>query len=77
MKNSKLKILGTKFTYFIIIICILLLIGEFVFHRHGETKIEDYLFFPAIFGFIAFLFIVFAGILLRYIAMRKEDYYDD
>ena len=77
MKNSELKIMGTKFTYFIIIICILLLIGEFVFHRHGETKIEDYLFFPAIFGFIAFLFIVFAGILLRYIAMRKEEYYDD
>mgnify|MGYP000340781510 CR=1 FL=1 len=77
MKNNELKIMGTRFTYLIIIICILLFIGEFVFHRHGETIIEDYLFFPAIFGFIAFIFIVFAGVLLRKIVMRKEDYYDD
>ena len=77
MQKNELKVLGSRFTYIILIIAVLLIIGEFVFHRHGETKIEDYLFFPAIFGFIAFIFIVFAGILLRYIAMRKEDYYDN
>ena len=74
--NHVLKKLGTRFTYLILIISFILLMSEFVFHRHGETKLEDFIFFPAIFGFIAFIFIVFAGILLRKIAMKKEDFYD-
>ena len=74
--NEILKKLGTRFSYFIIVLAIFLLIAEFVFHRHGETSIEDIIFFPAIFGFLAFIFIVFAGILLRMFVMKKEDYYD-
>ena len=75
--NQKLKLMGKVFIYFIIIISILLVISEFIFHRHGETKIDNFLLFPAFFGFIAFIFIVFAGVVLRWIVMRKEDYYDD
>jgi len=74
--NKILKKLGTRFSYFIIVLALLLLIAEFIFHRHGETNIEDIIFFPAIFGFLAFIFIVFAGILLRMFVMKKEDYYD-
>ena len=32
--------------------------------------------FPAIYGFLAFLFIVQVGKWLRLMIMRKEDYYD-
>ena len=33
--------------------------------------------FPAIFGFIAFIFIVEVGKILRRLIMRDESYYDD
>ena len=74
--NEILKKLGTRFSYLIIVLAIFLLIAEFIFLRHGETRIEDIIFFLAIFGFLAFIFIVFAGILLRVFVMKKEDYYD-
>jgi hypothetical protein len=32
-------------------------------------------FFPAIFGFVAFVFVVMFGSFLRRFIMRKEDYY--
>jgi len=35
------------------------------------------LFFPALYGFAAFIMIVIVGIGLRKIVMRGEDYYDD
>ena len=60
----------------IIAICLILLIMEFVNQRHGETKIEDFIFFPAIFGFLSFALIVLIGKKLRSFLMRKEDYYD-
>jgi len=60
----------------IISICLILLIMEFVSQRHGETKFEDFIFFPAIFGFISFAVIVVIGKKLRSFLMRKDDYYD-
>jgi len=34
-------------------------------------------FFPAIYGFLAFVFIVMMGKLLRQVIMRPENYYQD
>ena len=36
-----------------LLICIILLLLEFAGDRHGETEYEDFLFFPAFFGFIS------------------------
>ena len=33
-----------------LLICIILLLLEFAGDRHGETKYEDFIFFPAFFG---------------------------
>jgi hypothetical protein len=74
MKNKKIKL--ELINKIIIVICLILLIMEFVGHRHGETKIEDFPFFPAIFGFLSFALIVEVGKRLRTFLMRKEDYYD-
>jgi len=54
------------------IFCILELVG----HRHGETSIEDFIFFPAFFGFISCIVIFKLGVSLRAFLMKDEDYYD-
>ena len=62
--------LGSRFTRFLLVV-------EFLVHRHGETHLEESFMFPAIFGFIAFIFIVEVGKILRRLIMRDESYYDD
>lgn len=69
--------LGRRFTRFLVVIAIILLVVEFLVHRHGETHLEESFMFPAIFGFIAFIFIVEVGKILRRLIMRDESYYDD
>jgi hypothetical protein len=49
---------------------------ELVGHRYGETSIEDFLFFPAFFGFISCIVIFKLGVSLRSFLMKDEDYYD-
>ena len=54
-----------------------LVVLEFIVHRHGEIALEDLPLFPAVYAFFVCIFIVVGGIWLRKIAMRPEDYYDD
>ena len=76
LKPSDLQRLGATFFKLLIVVAIVLLVLEFVIHRHGVVGAEESFMFPAIFGFVAFLFIVQIGKWLRLIIMRKEDYYD-
>ena len=61
----------------VLFLCIIFLIFELIGHRHGETSIEDVLFFPAIFGFFSCLIIFVIAIILRSLLMKDEDYYDE
>ena len=54
-----------------------LVVLEFMIHRHGEIALEDLPLFPAIYAFLICIFIVVGGILLRKIAMKPEDYYGE
>ena len=54
-----------------------LVVLEFIIHRHGEIALEDLPLFPAVYAFLVCVLIVVGGIYLRKIAMRPEDYYDD
>ena len=65
-----------KINSIVLFICILLLLLEFAGHRHCEFKIEEFLFFPALFGYISCIVIFKVGVALRSIFMRDEDYYD-
>ena len=71
-----LRKMGEHFTRFLLGIAIILAILELFLHRHGEAPIEDSFMFPAIFGFLAFMFIVQVGKWLRLMIMRPEDYYE-
>ena len=76
-QKTALQWLGSRFTAILLAIAALLVVLEFIFHRHGEVAAEDFPLFPALFGFLAFLFIVQVGKWLRAMIMRDEDYYDD
>ncbi len=78
MKNldPNLKKMGNYASVAFVAIGLVLIVLELFIHRHGETEIEDLLFFPAFYGFVAFIIIVIVGIGLRKIVMREEDYYD-
>ena len=69
--NIRLMIIG------LIVVCIGLFLAEFTFKNdHPHFEIEKWKGFQALFGFVAFVVIVFLGMGLRLIIERDEDYYD-
>ena len=58
------------------VICAILLVMDFIVHRHTIFKWEELPGFYALFGFVAFVALVEGSKLLRKLVMRKEDYYD-
>ena len=66
----------TKIYRWLIAVCAFLVVAGFFVGGHGELAILHFPAFYGVFGFIAFVFIVFAGIGLRKLVMRDEDYYD-
>lgn len=57
-------------------LCVLLVIADFIVHRHIYTELERIPAFYALYGFIACVLLVFAAKALRTILMRSEDYYE-
>jgi Na+/melibiose symporter-like transporter len=58
------------------VICLLLLMLDFILHRHAALRWEGFTGFYALFGFIACVVLVLLAKQLRRVLMRKEDYYD-
>lgn len=65
-----------KLWYALLIVAGALTISEFMYEHHPHFEIEKIPEFFEIFGFVAFVFIVFVGRLLRTVIMRDEDYYE-
>ena len=66
----------SKIFYAVLAVCLLLLAADFFYDKHAEHPLEQYFGFSAFFGFVSYVFIVFAAKQLRKIVMRPEDYYD-
>lgn len=58
------------------LVCFLLVVLDFVVHRHTTHDWEHITGFYAIYGFLAYVVIVVGAQQLRRLVMRKEDYYD-
>ncbi len=58
-------------------ICFLLVIADFVIHRHTTMEWGKIPAFYALYGFIACVLLVVVAKLMRKIVMRKENYYDE
>ena len=65
-----------KIWYGVIAGAAILSISEFLYEYHPHFDIEKIPEFFELFGFFAFVFIVFAGAALRKLIMRNEDYYE-
>ena len=58
------------------VVCVVLVLLEFVIHRHVTHPIDRVPAAYAIFGFVAFWGLVVSATKLRRFLMRDEDYYD-
>ena len=58
------------------LVCFLLVVLDFVVHRHTTHDWDQLPGFYAIYGFLAYIVIVVGAQQLRRLVMRKEDYYD-
>ena len=58
------------------LVCFLLVVLDFVVHRHTTHEWDQLPGFYAIYGFLAYIVIVVGAQQLRRLVMRKEDYYD-
>ncbi len=58
------------------LICIVLLMLDFVLHRHVAHTWEAFTGFYALFGFVACVSLVLIAKQMRKVLKRKEDYYD-
>ncbi|VAW85361.1 hypothetical protein MNBD_GAMMA16-1647 [hydrothermal vent metagenome] len=57
--------------------CILLIVADFVIHRHISLEWEKIPAFYALYGFIACVVLVVIAKGMRKVIMRKEEYYDE
>ena len=58
-------------------ICIILVLADFVLHRHIGFGWEKIPAFYALYGFAACVVLVVIAKKMRNVVMRKEDYYDE
>lgn len=58
------------------VICALLVVLDFVVHRHIYVSFEEIPAFYAIYGFVACVVLVVLAKVMRNYLMRDEDYYD-
>ena len=57
-------------------LCVVLLLLDFVIHRHVAHPWEHLFGFYAFYGFVACVLLVLTATQLRKVVMRNEDYYD-
>ncbi|MEN8170548.1 MAG: hypothetical protein ABFS08_10025 [Pseudomonadota bacterium] len=58
-------------------VCIILVIADFIIHRHTTMAWEKIPAFYAVYGFVAYVLLVVLSNILRKLVMRKENYYDE
>ena len=61
----------------LIVACVIVVLADFGYHKHGHFGFQEWFAFDAFFGFAAYVFLVNSAKGLRKILMRGEDYYDE
>jgi hypothetical protein len=56
--------------------CVLSVVADFFYHKHGDYHFQEWFGFDAVFGFLAYVGLVTAAKGVRRLLMRNEDYYD-
>lgn len=58
------------------VVCGLLMLADFFYHKHAHFAVEAWFGFYAFYGFIMCVLLVLAAKVMRVVLMRDEDYYD-
>ena len=58
------------------VVCLLLLLADFFYHKHVHFDFENWFGFFALYGFFMCVALVLAAKVMRIILMRREEYYD-
>jgi len=66
-----------RLLYVFYAICIVLLLMEFVIHRHVSHQWENLWGFYPVYGFVGCVVLVLVATWMRTFLMRSENYYDD
>ena len=69
-KHSSKIIIGT-----LIVICLVSVLSDFIYHRYGHFAVEEVPGFYAVYGFVMFSLIIAGASTLRFFLKRGEDYY--
>jgi hypothetical protein len=56
--------------------CVLSVMADFFYHKHGEFHFQEFFGFDAIYGFVAYVGLVNLAKGVRVLLMRNENYYD-
>jgi len=56
--------------------CVIVVLADFGYHKHGDFHFREWFAFDAIFGFSAYVFLITCAKGWRKLVMRREDYYD-
>ena len=56
--------------------CVLSVVADFFYHKHGDYSFQEWFAFDAVFGFLAYVGLVTTAKGVRRLLMRDEDYYD-
>jgi hypothetical protein len=65
-----------RIVYALATVCVLLVAGDLLYHKHTHFSWEESFGFYGFFGFVSFFLIVLSGRPLRRLLARDEDYYD-
>lgn len=68
---------ASKIIAVLVVICILLGLADFFYHKHGHFEIEAFPNFYGFYGFIMFTAVILIAKLLRVFVKLPEDYYGD
>jgi hypothetical protein len=60
----------------LIVACVIVVLADFGYHKHGDFHFREWFAFDAIFGFSAYVFLILCAKGWRKLVMRREDYYD-
>ena len=58
------------------VVCALLMVADFFYHKHPYFAAESLFGFYAFYGFVMCVLLVLAAKVMRVFLMRDEDYYD-
>ncbi len=58
-------------------LCVLLVLADFIVHRHVYVSFEEIPTFYALYGFVACVVLVIVATAMRKVVMRGQHYYDE